>query len=85
MKNKKPTGLENLASTLPPLVARRRIGDYLPGIISAGYLANLDSQGLGPRRSKIGAKVVYRREDLIAWLENKIIHDTQDNMTTEVD
>lgn len=85
MKNKKLTGLEDLASTLPPLVARRRIGDYLPGIISAGYLANLDSQGLGPRRSKIGAKVVYQREDLIAWLENKIIHAPQDNIMNDVD
>ncbi len=61
--------LEVLQRILPPLVARKDIGLYLGGLISSGYLANLDSQGRGPKHIKSGRRVAYLREDLIAWLD----------------
>jgi predicted DNA-binding transcriptional regulator AlpA len=33
-------------------------------------MANLDSQGRGPKAVKSGRRVAYLREDLVAWLEN---------------
>jgi len=60
--------LEGLKNSLPPLVARHDIDKYLGGVVSRGYLQNLDSLGKGPRRIKIGKKVGYLREDLVDWL-----------------
>lgn len=67
--------MTDLLSTLPPIVPRHRIEQYLPGFISKGYLANLDSIGTGPRKVRIGAKVGYLREDLIAWLKGRMNYD----------
>lgn len=36
--------------------------------IPKGTLANLRSQGVGPKWYKKGRRVFYRREDLEAWL-----------------
>lgn len=60
--------LSLLENNLPPVIARKDITKYLGGLISRGYLANLDSQGRGPRSIKTGRRVAYLREDLIAWL-----------------
>ncbi|HRT81544.1 MAG TPA: hypothetical protein P5127_00115 [Oscillospiraceae bacterium] len=52
------------------LVARSRISSFTGGVISEKYLANLDSRGLGPAgRVKIGRRVAYPVDALIAWLE----------------
>ncbi|NDV27559.1 AlpA family transcriptional regulator [Desulfovibrio sp. JC010] len=59
-----------LHKTLPPIIARKDIKIYLGGLISSGYLANLDSQGRGPKSIKSGRRVAYLRGDLISWLEN---------------
>lgn len=75
MKIVKKDGLEALAATLPPFIPRHSIGDYLPGVISSGHLANLDSRGCGPKRIRIGAKIVYAREDLLEWLADRIRYD----------
>lgn len=63
--------LSHLLRILPPIVARKDIDRYLGGIISKGYLANLDSEGLGPRRIRCGRNIGYLREDLVAWLEER--------------
>ncbi|MGE4556088.1 MAG: hypothetical protein AB7D07_04605 [Desulfovibrionaceae bacterium] len=63
--------LFGLLKSLPPIVPRKDIDRYLGGIISKGYLANLDSQGKGPRKFRCGRNVGYLREDLIAWLEER--------------
>ena len=64
--------LSGLLDSLPPIVPRHRIENYLPGIISRGYLQNLDSLGKGPRKVLVGRKVVYMREDLISWLRARM-------------
>ncbi len=70
--NHKKTQLATLEKNLPPVIARKDIDKYLGGLISSGYLANLDREGVGPKslKSKSQRRVAYLREDLIAWLGN---------------
>ena len=63
--------LTTLTKQLPPIIARNKIDRYLGGLISRGYLQNLDSAGKGPRRIKLGRRVGYMREDLISWLQER--------------
>ena len=65
---------EKLTKAFPPVIARHKIGDYLGGVFSEKYLANLDSAGKGPRRVKFERKAAYLREDLIDWLISRV-HD----------
>lgn len=69
MQDSQKPDLSILLKTLPPMVARKDINMHLGGLISSGYLANLDSKGLGPRALKSGRRVAYIREDLVEWLE----------------
>jgi len=62
--------LSSLLTALPPIVVRKNIEKHLDGFISRGYLANLDSQGRGPKAIKSERRVAYLREDLVEWLEN---------------
>jgi hypothetical protein len=63
--------LEDLAKRLPPIIARDHVEGFLGGVISAKRLANLDCLGEGPKRMRIGRKVAYRTDDLLAWLETR--------------
>jgi hypothetical protein len=62
---------EGLLKTLPAIIARTRIEHYLGGIISRGYLQNLDSEGRGPEKIRCGRKICYTREALVEWLMNR--------------
>ena len=67
------------------IVARRESSRFSGGAVSPGYLANLDSQGLGPAgRFKIGRSVVYPVKDFIQWLEGRaeVCKSKQGNKTT---
>ena len=66
--------LSELRRTLPPFIARKKIEQYLGGIYSAAYKANLDStkRNEGPPKVKIGRNVGYLRDSLIDWLEARI-------------
>ena len=57
---------------LPKVLTRQDIAIHFGSLISPRYLANLDSEKKGPRRSRIGRKVVYIREDFVAWLEARM-------------
>ena len=83
MSKKKIPDLSGLMANLPPLVARNKKELYLPGLFSRRYMQNLDSLGVGPKKFKIGAKVVYQREDLLAWLTGKIRFDSQGKDVSE--
>lgn len=65
--------LSTLADKWPSaIVARDRVYEFSGGLIKPGRLANLDSQGLGPKgRMRIGRKVCYPVENVIEWLENR--------------
>ena len=64
--------LDALRQTLPPIIARTAVSELCGGLISARYLANLDSEGRGPERVKIGRRVGYLRDSLVDWLESRI-------------
>jgi len=66
------SNLEKLQETLPPVISRNKISYYLGGLLSVGYMQNLDSEGKGPKRIKIGKRCGYLREDLIEWLRSRM-------------
>jgi predicted DNA-binding transcriptional regulator AlpA len=66
--------LSEIQSELPPIIARGQVPKLLGGVISAKTLANLDSEGKGPKRIRIGRKVAYRREDLVEFLEKRAVN-----------
>lgn len=65
--------LSGLSKNWPSsVVARQEVPKFAGGAISEKYLANLDSQGLGPKgRIKIGRRVAYPVDSLIQWLEDR--------------
>lgn len=66
-----PADLSELLKTLPPVIPRKDIDRYLGGLVSKGYLANLDSQGKGPRKFRCGRNIGYLRADLVEWLSQR--------------
>jgi hypothetical protein len=55
----------------PDIISRTKVPALLGGLISRGYLQNLDSKGLGPRRIMIGRRCAYLKKDLIEWLVSR--------------
>ena len=54
------------------VVARTSIGKFTGDMISAKYMANLDSMGQGPKgRITCGRKVAYEVGSLIKWLRDR--------------
>lgn len=53
---------------LPIVIARSEVPRLLGNLISAGRLANLDSEGSGPPKVRLGRKVGYLRGPFIAWM-----------------
>jgi hypothetical protein len=66
-----------LEKALPPIISRKEVPRFLGGAISLGHLQNLDSEGKGPKRFFLGKRVVYRRADLLAWLEANLREATE--------
>ncbi len=60
-----------LEKSLPAVIARTEVPRLLGGLISSGRLANLDSEGLGPRRIRLGRKIGYLRGDLVSWMRSR--------------
>lgn len=56
---------------VPEIIPRTKVPALLGGLLSRGYLQNLDSKGLGPRRIMLGRRCVYFKVDLIAWLMSR--------------
>ncbi len=56
---------------LSAVVARVEVERFTGGLLSSKYLANLDSQGVGPVRIQCGRKVGYPVKDLVAWLRDR--------------
>jgi len=64
----------DLLPKLPPFISRDHVEKLLGGIISSKTLANYDSEGTGPKRMRMGRKVVYLTEDLLEWLASRTVH-----------
>ena len=73
--------LESLANKWPStIVCRTEIKKFSGGLMSEKYLANLDSQGKGPKgRFRSGRKICYPVNDVLTWLEtrSKIVTEKQ--------
>lgn len=52
---------------LPELATRPQVAEYLQ--ISVSTLARWAMDGRGPRVTKLGTAARYRREHVVAWLE----------------
>ncbi len=72
---------KNMADRWPSAwVARTEIKNFTGGIITEKYIANLDSQGIGPPgRVRCGRKIAYPVDELIAWLAKRtsLISDSE--------
>ena len=70
---KEPPDFSKLFEKWPsPLVARPEVSRFSGGILNSKTMANHDSNGTGPAgRVKIGRKVAYPVDSLIAWLESR--------------
>ena len=75
--------LSYLLDELPPVVARKEVRRLLGGMVHPRTLANLDSLGEGPKRFYLGRAVVYKREDLVAWLEERTYVPSQKNLSPD--
>jgi hypothetical protein len=64
--------MTNMYGVFPPSEAARFCG------LSPSTLAKLRLGGNGPNYCKLGRRVVYRPDDLAAWLETRIARDTAD-------
>jgi len=65
------TAFQSLAEKWPSsYVARTEVERFSGGLITKGYLQNLDCKGLGPKgRIRFGRKIAYPVSELISWLE----------------
>jgi hypothetical protein len=63
--------IERLRETLPAVFLRSKVSELTGGIISSGYLANLDSLGKGPPKESFGPqeRALYERESFVDWLK----------------
>lgn len=65
--------LQQLLDRLPPAMSRSEAPRLLGGLVSSKTLANADSNGTGPQgRFKLGRKVGYQTNLLLAWLQEKM-------------
>jgi hypothetical protein len=54
------------------IIARTEIKVFTGGLISNGYIANLDSKGEGPfGRIKSGRKTGYQKRQFVKWLRER--------------
>jgi predicted DNA-binding transcriptional regulator AlpA len=65
-----------MVGTSPSVLDAVTAAHYLG--ISPSTLAKLRLTGNGPVYCKLGRRVVYRREDLEAWLESRVARNTSD-------
>jgi len=65
--------IESMAERWPsPVVARKAIGQFSGGILSAKTLANEDCSGTGPDgKFLLMNQVCYPVENLVAWLKSR--------------
>lgn len=64
--------VEEFRATLPPFFKRTQVEALTGGILNAKTLANLDSQGLGPERFRVGRLVAYEKESFLLWLQARM-------------
>lgn len=65
----------DIINSLPRFIPRPKAHIILNAVIgpifSKRSFENLDSRGIGPARTRLGGRVVYSREAVIAWLQSE--------------
>ena len=56
---------------LPELVSRQQVAEYLG--VTPQALSQMSVRHQGPRYVRVGRSVRYRREDLLAWIDSRIV------------
>jgi len=71
-QNNNQLDLTSLARKWPSsFVSRDRVAEFSGGILHPRTMANIDCKGEGPKRIRIGRKVVYPVNDLCEWLSKR--------------
>lgn len=61
------TSIQYPTSAKPLMISRNRVPELFPGL-NPKTLANMFSEGRGPRAYKVGRKIFYRVDELEVWL-----------------
>ena len=61
-------------AVLPDLMTRQQAADYLG--VTPQALSQMNVRGQGPRFVRIGRSVRYRRDDLLDWIESRVVDPT---------
>ena len=61
------TSIQYPTSAKPLMISRNRVPELFPGL-NPKTLANMFSEGRGPRAYKVGRKIFYRVDELEDWL-----------------
>lgn len=61
-----------LAKSWPaPIVSRTEIARFSGGLLTPRTMANLDSLSEGPPRIRVGRKIAYPVDSLVAWIKSR--------------
>ncbi len=55
-----------------PLVARKEVDKFSGGLLNPRTMSNLDCNGKGPPRIRLGRCIAYPTVDLIKWMEDRM-------------
>ena len=59
------------AADLPELITRKQLAEYLG--VTEPALSQMVTRRQGPRFIRLGRSIRYRREDVFAWLQERVI------------
>ena len=61
--------VQSLAEQLPPVIARKKVGRFLGGLVAPQTLSNADYKGEGPEVAyMVGRSVAYFTIPLLEWI-----------------
>lgn len=62
--------IEVLRGKLPDFFPRSRIEELTNGLLSKGWMYNLERANKGPRAHRMGRQIYYMRDEFVDWLVN---------------
>ena len=70
MRDTTPSLSETASVTVPDLLTAAEVGHITH--MKASSLAQMRYKGTGPKFVKLGSRVLYRREDVIDWINSNV-------------
>lgn len=59
-----------MSTTIPEMLTDKQVGDIVH--MKPSSLAQMRYKGTGPKFVKLGSRVLYRREDVIDWINGNV-------------